>query len=697
MTRENGWSVDAVQPATRPFAEGSSWLPEDLDAVLAVTGAGVLVLDVDCRCVYRNQKLFELLELDAAFDVIGMAMHDILTELVNRGDYGPRIPPTMPVEPMMFTEPGFGEIYLETPYGRMLGTHVASRPGGGWVLTYFDITEVKQQARDLALAKQQLDDSQRRAMRYAKAEEAANEAKSAFLASMSHEIRTPMNGIIGMSDLLLETELTEDQRSYAETISQSAEALLGIVNDILDFSKIEAGHMSLDVTSFNLLQVLEDVAMLVSPKAMAKGVEVILTYDPALPVMLRGDASRVRQILINLIGNAAKFTLKGEVRARVTGSCEDGVASVSIAIEDTGIGIPEDAVDDIFGEFIQVDQTRARKFEGTGLGLAITKRLVDMMSGEISVTSVIDEGTVFTISLSLQVAEEASQPDEGPSLKDAKVLCIDDSVTNLTVLSQWLSRSGMTVFTSDGGGDVNVMISDAEPDVVLIDAQLPVTVSEQVLSALRAQTPAAHIIALSTTEPPETVTLAPGVAVGRILKPIRPTLLARQICDLLPGAGLEPVGVAKTPIADETAEPAKRAQMLNVLVAEDNRTNQLVMKKMLKGQPLTLTFTDNGAKAVEAFKALTPDLVFMDISMPEMDGFEATEAIRDLELQQQCERTPIVALTANALAEDRDKCLARGMDDYLSKPVRRAALLEVIERVCPPETVEESGSARVVG
>ncbi|MEO1490713.1 MAG: histidine kinase dimerization/phospho-acceptor domain-containing protein [Pseudomonadota bacterium] len=227
MERAEDQPTGTARPASAADAEGAAPAVGGFDDVLSVTGAGVVVLDAEARCVFRNQKLFELLELDTEFDVIGRAMHDILSELVNRGDFGPRIPPTMPVDPMMFTEPGFGEIYLETPLGRMLSTDVAARPGGGWVLTYFDITQVKQRSRELFIAKQELADSRRRAMRYAKKAEEANEAKSAFLASMSHEIRTPMNGIIGMSDLLLETTLTEDQRSYAETISQSAEALLG--------------------------------------------------------------------------------------------------------------------------------------------------------------------------------------------------------------------------------------------------------------------------------------------------------------------------------------------------------------------------------------------------------------------------------------------------------------------------------------
>ncbi|MEO1490712.1 MAG: response regulator [Pseudomonadota bacterium] len=459
--------------------------------------------------------------------------------------------------------------------------------------------------------------------------------------------------------------------------------------------------MSLDIAPFNLLQVLEDVVMLVSPKAMGKGVEVILTYDPALPVMLDGDASRIRQLLINLIGNAVKFTLEGEVRARVTGTAADGAATLSIAIEDTGIGIPDDAVDGIFGEFIQVDQTRARKFEGTGLGLAITKRLVDMMAGEIDVSSVLEEGTVFTISLTLPVAETDAMSEMAIIPGMARVLCVDDSATNREVLAQWLGRAGMTVIASDGGSGLPDQLAEAPPDLVLIDAQLPPEVSRHVLTAVSSAAPRAPIIALATTEPPETVTLPQDAVAGRILKPLRPTLLVRQIMEII--GSTEATGNAGTQgnqgTTDAPPDPEilARDQPLNILVAEDNRTNQLVMKKMLKGQPVTLTFADNGAIAVDTFQTLRPDLMFMDISMPEMDGFEATEAIRDFELQQQLSRTPIVALTANALTEDRDRCLARGMDDYLSKPVRKGALLEVIERICPADMSDERSKMRGAG
>ncbi len=653
--------------------------------------AGVLVLDRRARCVAVAGRLREMLDQSAHWNPVGQTIAEIISQLAARGDYGPRIPGDKTVEPDLFTRSEFTDYYLETPSGRVVAVDVSMRRSDGWILTYTDMTRTKAQTRRLYRTQEELAESEARARDLAQQADAANHAKTAFLAAMSHEIRTPMNGILGMSEILSESPLTPEQHSLLKTIRQSADALLGIINDILDFSKVEAGQVVLAEAPFCLLTAIEDVLMLVSPKAQEKGVEVFLDYDPKMALWYRGDAQRLRQVLINLVGNAVKFTLEGQVCVRVR-RFKNGL--VSISVEDTGIGIPEDNLEHIFGEFTRADAAGAGAFEGTGLGLAISEKLTGAMGGNISVTSEQGVGSTFTIALPLP--EERDAPEEAPisALAGCRILCVAKNHGNLSLIEKWLGRAGAEVFTAvsaRAAGDVIQLAAETTGaiDVVIVDANLE---SEDHLGSLarrlRAHDPALKLIFMSAADRSHVLPVSErdGV-IGRLLKPLRPSSLPGEVAGLLDPDSVMHRG------QEAALDPNVGLDALSgtavVLIADDNKTNRLVVSKMLTGQPVVLHFAENGRVAVEKYKEVRPDIVFMDLSMPEMSGPEATNESRALERGSDGRQTPIIALTANAMEGDRERCLDAGMTEYLSKPVRKAELIAMVKRFWPVEAGDD--------
>jgi signal transduction histidine kinase/DNA-binding response OmpR family regulator len=506
--------------------------------------------------------------------------------------------------------------------------------------------------------------------------EAASRAKSEFLARMSHEIRTPMNGVIGMIELLMSsTQLDDRQQHYAETVHHSADSLLNIINDILDFSKIEAGKLQLDDTPFDLLSLVEDATDMLAVRAHRKGLELICDFQPGIHRALRGDPSRLRQILVNLIGNAIKFTEEGEVVVRII-SHEESSESTTLRFEvtDTGVGIKPDALDLIFDSFAQEDGSTTRRYGGTGLGLAITQQLVSLMGGHIDVDSIPGQGSTF--SFILRLAKEPVQDAELQSkiLAGSRALVVDDNATNREILSQLLTNWGVDICTADSGDEaLNNLHSCADDhdafDVVMLDMHMPGMDGLQVARAIRASSALddVGIILLSSVAGvgAEEDWLDIGLQAS-LTKPVKQSELQSCLASVLGAAAQHD---RRRRGVESTSKHESQDQLaLTILLVEDNAVNQQVAQAMLTRIGCRVDTAFHGQAAIRALRDKTFDVVLMDCQMPEMDGFQATQEIRQLELDGGRKHTPIIALTANAMTGDRERCLAAGMDDYLSKP-----------------------------
>ena len=690
ITNQDGTvsKMEVVQEITeqRQAEERIAGESAKLSAMISVMNEGIVFADADNRIVEVNAffcRLFGKEQGEIVGSTIeegvgeGAALKRILAQ-IDLFRTTPDAPPFVVQRPLADAEVimRMQPIYLDGEYD-------------GVLLNVVDVTELVGSQRAIEEANTQLEQAIGRANQLAMTAELANVAKSQFLANMSHEIRTPMNGIIGMTGLLLDSDMSPEQREYAETVRSCADALLTLINDILDFSKIEAGKMDLEIIDFDLRGALEEACDLLAVRAQEKGLEFVCMVEPEVPSLLRGDPGRLRQIITNLVGNAAKFTSDGEVSIRVSLDEEtDDRAIVRFAVTDTGIGIPPDRQEALFEAFTQVDTSTTRKFGGTGLGLSISKRLAEAMNGEIGLESVEGEGSTFWFTTVLDKQPVSGQPEAtgaDASLEGVRVLVVDDNATNRRLLDMlldtWQCRHDEAADAHTALAKLRAAVEEGDPyRVALLDLQMPEIGGEALGAEIKKDPAVADTILVMLTSVGQRGDAARMQETGfaaYLTKPLKKSVLHDCLVTVLGTQGQPSTGSDKGIVTRHSIADANRHNV-RILLAEDNVINQRVALKVLEKFGYSVDTAVNGRLALDAVQDTAYDLVLMDCQMPVMDGYEATEAIRQAEGDRK--HTPIIAMTAGAMDGDRDRCLDAGMDDYLIKPVRPQELQNMIEK-----------------
>ncbi|MCD2184235.1 PAS-domain containing protein [Rhizobium sp. GN54] len=650
---------------------------------MAAMSQGLLIIDKD-RVELANEALLSMVDIAPHLLRPGALVADIIADCRERGIYGYSGDQRVSIADFRETLLRDRKTSITLLSGKGSWLQIEARPTehGRIVFVFSDISQLKEREDELR--------------RLVVRAETADKAKSEFLANMSHEIRTPMNGVLGMAELLAKSNLDTRQKTFIDIMVKSGNALLTIINDVLDFSKIDAGQMSLRKAPFNPLEAVEDVATLLAAKAAEKNIELVVRGAADMPAAVLGDAGRFRQIVTNLVGNAVKFTDHGHVRIDMAAQeAEDGRIDVTLTVEDTGTGIPEDKLASVFEKFSQVDSSSTRRHEGTGLGLAITHGLVTLFGGSLSVASTVGKGSIFTVTLPFEIDQLSASNTAVPiNLRGTRILVADRSEATRTVARELLSEWGFDVTAVANAEEALALLSAASAidimvEAVIVDRTIRDGNGRTLIEAIRKEFPETALIAVSTfsgASPQGGMEAFETEA--HLMKPVRAGLLREAVCEVVRAArrrasgqtGPEAEGGIVVSIRPSSPAAAAAAEgTVDVLVAEDNEVNQLVFRQLLEGLGVGYEVVANGEEAVRAYQRMKPRVILMDVSMPVMNGHQAARAIRDLEKGTR-DRVPIVAVTAHVLDGDRENCLASGMDDYLTKPISTDRLEEMLGR-----------------